>query len=112
IKLTIGEIGGAAIAWGTIAGSALNAGLLMAYAAGKLNLSVKEGNGTGWKLPVILLLMIPSAAMIRWLSDGATGGAFSEAAGGALIFGLIYLVLLKVFRLPESKQLMLMLKRK
>ncbi|SEJ62634.1 putative peptidoglycan lipid II flippase [Bhargavaea ginsengi] len=112
IRLTIGEIGGAAIAWGTIAGSALNAGLLMGYAAGKLNLSVKEGNGAGWKLPIILLLLIPSAAMIRWLSDEATGGAFSEAAGGALIFGLIYLVLLIVFRLPESKQLILMLKRK
>lgn len=69
---------------------------------------------TAYTVPNFIYLIAGGALTTAfiWLSEGATGGAFSEAAGGALLFALIYLLLICVFRLPEATQAMKRLARK
>lgn len=111
IELTIGEIGGAAIAWGTFAGSTVNAGLLMVYAFRKLNLSPRGVRGEGVKLSAVLIMLIPATYGISWLNEKVSWGPFIEVTVGALMFGVIYLLLLIIFRLPEGRTITARLKR-
>lgn len=99
IKLLIGPLGVGAVAWGTGVSSAVNSGLLIWYASRKMNLSIFSRHATGWRLPLVLLLLVPAGAIVGWLFRGA--GDLIAAFGGLAVFGVIAVGLMKVFGVKE-----------
>ncbi|MET3575392.1 murein biosynthesis integral membrane protein MurJ [Bhargavaea ullalensis] len=99
IKLLIGPLGVGAVAWGTGVSSAVNSGLLIGYASKKMGLSIFSRHASGWRLPLVLLLLVPAGALSGWLFRWA--GDLVAAVGGLAVFGVIAAALMKLAGVKE-----------